>query len=86
MTKGAVHHIIEIRQPNDPYFERALLFVKPACADTAALRLEAEGRRLLHSASAYSGLRHNRAVCWFKRCALVLAGGIGGVLLACFTL
>ncbi len=84
MTKGAVHQIIEIRQPTDPYFERALLFVKPAYADKPRAFLEAEGRQLMAQTKPFTGLRHNRALCWFKRSALVLAGAIGGILLVCF--
>ncbi|MBQ3069162.1 MAG: hypothetical protein IJD01_04345 [Clostridia bacterium] len=81
MTKGAVHQIIEIQGTSDPYFERILLFVKPSCSDRSTAFLEAEGRRALSEATPYTGLRHNRAMCWFKRCALVLGGAIGGILL-----
>lgn len=84
MTKGAVHQIIEIQGTSDPYFERILLFVKPSCADRTSEFLEKEGRRALAQATPYTGLRHNRAMCWFKRCALVLGGAVGGLLLSLF--
>ncbi|MBQ4616890.1 MAG: hypothetical protein IJB27_00765 [Clostridia bacterium] len=86
MIKGAQHHIIEIRRTEDPYFERALLFVRTAYADRSTAVLEEQGRRFLASTGTYSGLQQNRAMCWFKRCALVLGGGVGGALMVLFLL
>jgi hypothetical protein len=84
VIKGAQHHIIEIHHTDDPYFERALLFVRTAYADRPAATLEEQGRRFLANTGSYSALQQNRALCWFKRCALVLSGGVGGALMVLF--
>lgn len=84
MLKGVNHQIIEIRQTDDPYFERALLFVRADYAEKPTEELWQRGERLLQNGADFTGLRHNRALCWFKRCALLLSGGIGGVILGAF--
>lgn len=81
LIKGVHHQIIEIRQTDDTYFDRALLFVRPEYAARPSEQLQEEGRRFLTQTDSFTQLRHNRAMCWFKRCALMLASAIGGILL-----
>lgn len=81
MTKGVNHQIIEICHTDDPYFERALLFVKSAYMQESVEVLAKEGQRFIAQTEAYSGLKQTRATVWFVRCVCLLAGGIGGVLL-----
>lgn len=80
MIKGVNHQIIEIRQTDHPYFERALLFVKAPYSQQPPAELQAQGTQFLRQTTSYSSLRQNRAMRWFKRCVLVLFGGIGGVI------
>ena len=81
MIKGAQHRIIEIRQTDDPYFERALLFVRVDLSSHSEELLEQEGRRFLAAAGRFTGLRQDRAMRWFKRAALLLCGGFMGTVL-----
>lgn len=81
MIKGVQHQIIEIRQTDDPYFERALLFVRAELAEEDEAQLREEGTRFLDHTGSFTGLRHGRAMCWFKRTALLLSGGFLGTLL-----
>ena len=81
MTKGVNHQIIEISHTDDPYFERALLFVKSTYAQESVDVLAKEGQRFIAQAEAYSGLKQTRAMTWFVRCVCLLGGAIGGVLL-----
>ena len=86
MIKGVNHQIIEVNRTDHPYFERALLFVRTAYAQETTETLQGEGCAFLKQAQAFSALREARAIRWFKRCALVLCGGIGGMLLGiCLT-
>lgn len=80
MIKGVNHQIIEIRQTDDPYFERALLFVRSAYAEENEAVLQAQGHRFVEKSDSYAGLRQNKAMCWFKRAALVLGGAFCGTL------
>jgi len=81
MLKGVNHQIIEVNQTDHPYFERALLFVRSAYAQESPNTLEGEGQTFLDRAESFSELRAARAMRWFKRCALVLLGGVGGIIL-----
>ncbi|MBR5135078.1 MAG: hypothetical protein IKV35_05720 [Clostridia bacterium] len=86
MLRGINHQIIEVVESDHPYFERALLFVRSAVASSETALLETEGRAYLKKAQAFSELRQARAMRWFKRCALVLFGGVGGMVLTlCLT-
>ena len=78
MIKGIHHRIIEVSDTGNPYFERALLFVKEDYTDHTAEELSACARHYTKQASAYGALREARAMRWFKRCVLVLVGAIGG--------
>ena len=88
MIKGVNHQIIEVRQTDNPYFERALLFVNGAYAEQPQSELDKQARAYLRETDAYHGLKEAYAMRWFKRCALVVLGAflgmLGGVLLAQF--
>ncbi len=78
MIKGVHHRIIEVADTGNPYFERALLFVKPDYTDRSQETLTLYARAYTKHAPTYSALREARAMRWFKRCALVLLGGCVG--------
>ncbi len=84
MLKGVHHQIIEIRQTDDPYFERALLFVRADCAESSEDCIGAQGRRFLKDAKPYSGLCRARVMSGLRYAACVLGGGLSGVLLGMF--
>lgn len=84
MIKGVQHQIIEIRNTDDPYFERALLFVRAAYAEESECQLQNEGYRFVKSAGSFEGLRRSKAMCWFKRAVLLLGGGFAGTVLGAF--
>lgn len=74
MIKGVNRQIIEITETGNPYFERALLVVRPSFADSSDERIREEAHRLVQAAGGYSGLRRNRK----KRQRLWLVSGGDG--------
>ena len=76
MLKGVHHQIIEIRQTEDPYFERALLFVRADCAETSEDTLGANGRCFLKKAQPHTGLRRARFRAWLRYGASMACGAI----------
>ncbi len=80
MLKGVHHQIIEIRQTDDPYFERALLFVRASCAPFASEEeAERRGKALVARAKPYTGLRRARLRRWMHTSLCVFGGGASGV-------
>lgn len=67
MVKGVHRQIIEIRQTEHPYFERALLFVREDLSEIESAWLHSEAERLLKASSAYSALRRDRRRLWARR-------------------
>ncbi len=84
MIKGVNHQIIEINQTDNPYFERALLFVSPSCASETEELLQDEGKQFVKSAESYSEIRSIRTVRWVKRVILLLIGALCGTGLGLF--
>ena len=81
MIKGTSRQMLEIINTGNPYFERAFLVIKPAFTDKPDDELEQEARRVLRAHNGYSGLRRARR---WRRCgqlALLLLGGVLGVLI-----
>ncbi|MCI8554017.1 MAG: hypothetical protein HFJ80_03625 [Clostridiales bacterium] len=74
MIKGINRQIIEVTDTGNPYFERALLIVRPHCADTPGDRLRAEANRLVRTAGGYSALRRSR-----RRFQMLMLGGGSGL-------
>ena len=83
MLKGVHHQIVEIRQTDDPFFERALLFVRPQCAESDEDWQE-KGRAFLKRAAPYTGLKKARVRRRLQSALYVVGGGIGGAVLAVF--
>lgn len=75
MIKGISRQIVEITGTNSPYFERAFLVVRPACADEAEELLHDEADRVLQSQDGYTGLRRARQRRHWQRALLILLGG-----------
>lgn len=81
MIKGVSRQILEVTNTGNPYFERAFFVVKPSFADHPADHLKREAWRVLRMQNGYSGLRRAR---WWRRCgqaALLLLGGMLGILI-----
>lgn len=79
MIKGVSRQILEITDTGNPYFERAFLVVSPPFTDRPDDSLQREALRVLQSQKGYSGLRRARR---WRRCgqaALLLLGGMLGV-------
>ena len=78
MIKGVNRQMIEITDTGNPYFERALLVVRPACMEQPEGRLHEEARKLLTSSDAYSGLRLSKRTRRIRRILFgVCSGGAG---------
>lgn len=60
MIKGINRQIIEVIDTGNPYFERALLVVRPGFSDVEPGRLHEEAQRVVRGADGYTGLRLNR--------------------------
>ena len=60
MIKGVNRQIIEVMDTGNPYFERALLVVRPGYTDTEPTRLREEAQRMLRKAGGYAGLKRQR--------------------------
>ncbi len=84
MLKGVHHQIIEIRQTEDPFFERALLFVRPQCAENGEEDWQEKGRAFLKRAAPHTGLKRALVQRRLQAVLCVLGGGIGGAVLAVF--
>lgn len=81
MIKGVNRQIIEVTDTGNCYFERALLVVRPNCADLESDRLHEEARRLVTAAGGYAGLRRNKRRSNRRALLLAAACGLGGMLL-----
>ncbi|MBP3435201.1 MAG: hypothetical protein J6K62_02590 [Clostridia bacterium] len=75
MIKGVSRQIVEVTGTGSPYFERAFLVVRPACADEDEELLHDEAQRVLQSQEGYTGLRRARRQRRWQRFALLLLGG-----------
>lgn len=60
MLKGVNRQVIEIGAADSPYFERALLVLRPDCTDPDAAHLAEEARRMLSAVGGYTALDKNR--------------------------
>ncbi len=60
LIKGINRQIIEVIDTGNPYFERALLVVRPGFSDVEPGRLHEEAQRVVRGADGYTGLRLNR--------------------------
>ena len=56
MLKGVSRQMIEVLQPDHPYFEKALLVVRAGAGEQEPGRLQAEAAEAVRHAGSYSGL------------------------------
>lgn len=82
MLKGVHHRIVEIRQTEDPYFERALLFVRAECTQDADW--QEMGKAFLHRATPYTELCRARLFSRLRTALCMIACGALGVLVGAF--
>ena len=80
MLKGVNHQMIEVSRPDDPYFEKALLVVRPG-TDFGDEVLHSHAAKALLQTGVYSGLRRRRWRYRLTQLAWLLAGGGFGFLL-----
>lgn len=81
MIKGVNRQMIEVMETGSPYFERALLVVRPDCTDLQDSQLHEEAQKLLKSAGGYTGLRRVRRRERLRRILFALGTGSAGLLL-----
>ncbi len=81
MLKGVHHQMIEIGSADNPYFERALLVLRPDCTDPNAAHLAEEARRMLQTVGGYTALYKNRRRARIMRFVWSLLGLGAGVTL-----
>ena len=80
MIKGVNRQIIEVMDTGNPYFERALLVVRPGYTDTEPTRLREEAQRMLRKAGGYAGLKRQRRRRYLKAALYGVAAGCVGAL------
>ena len=81
MMKGVSRQILEVTHTGNPCFERAFLVVSPSFADQPDDALRAEAQRVLRTQNGYSGLRRARRLRRCGQAALLLLGGMLGLIL-----
>ncbi len=84
MLKGVHHQIIEIRQTEDPFFERALLFVRANCAEQGEEEWQEKGRAFLKRPAPYTGLKKARLLHRLQATLYLVGGGALGVVFGAF--
>ena len=62
MIRGINHQIIEVNETESQCFERALLFVRPQCAEMPEAKLRGEANRLVSSLGVPPRPRHERPI------------------------
>lgn len=75
MTKGISRQIVEITNTGNPFFERALLVVRPSHTDQPATALRQEAERVLNDQKGYSGLRRAQRQQRIRQLLWLLLGG-----------
>lgn len=81
MIKGINRQMIEVDQPDSPYFERALFVVRADSGENEWDVLQAQAAQTIRQTGSYSALRRGRWRYCLTRCAWVLTGGGFGLLL-----
>lgn len=78
MIKGVNHQVIEVTETGNPFFERALLVLRPDCADAPKSLLQKEAQRLVQQADSYTAIRRNRTRYRRQRIAWLFSGSALG--------
>ena len=86
MLKGVHHQIVEIRQTDHPYFERALLFVRTDCRQDQQRDWQETAHAFVKRVTPYTGLRKARLVNHWRAALCGIGGTVFGVLLGTFLL
>jgi len=84
LLKGVHHQIVEIRQTDHPFFERAILIVRADCAQEQEDDWQKTGREFVRNATPYSGLRRARAARRLQSLLYGIGGAVFGILLGVF--
>lgn len=79
MIKGVNRQMIEVMETGNPYFERALLVVRPNCTDLQDSQLHEEAQKLLKSSGGYTGLLRVRRQRRLRRLLFALGTGSAGL-------
>ena len=82
MLKGVHHRIVEIRQTEDPYFDRALLFVRAECAQDADW--QEMGQAFLRRATPYTELCRARLYSGLRTALCMIGCGVAGTAVGMF--
>ncbi len=80
MIKGVSRQVVEVTNTGNPFFERALLVVRPSYTDQPTDTLQKAAQHVLHSQNGYTGLQRARRWRYMRQAAWVLLGGVLGVL------
>ena len=76
MIKGINRTIIEVTETDSPYYERALLVLKPEYASVQRVLLEKEAKKMIASFSVPSAIKKSHAVLyWTLRLGLSALAG-----------
>ena len=79
LIKGINKQVIDIGETGNPYYERAILFLKPEYSDIQREILEREAKKFLKGISTASSLKsYNRVLYWTIR--LGGAAAVGAIL------
>lgn len=75
MLKGVNRKVVEIHNPESPYFEKAVFYLKPNLTQVPMALLTAEAHHCLYPTAVpgRSGMQARKALLW----ALLLAGAAG---------
>ena len=84
MIKGVNRQMIEVTDTGSPYFERALLVVRPDCVDQQDSRLHEEAHKFLASAGTYTGLRLSKRTRRLRGIAFGICSGAAGIVVGIF--
>ena len=78
MVKGINHHVIELTQTGNKYYEKALLIVKPEYSQSNEVFLEKEAKKILKDINAPSSIKnkHNFALNVLKFGSAAITGSL----------
>ncbi|MDQ5983141.1 MAG: hypothetical protein RUMPE_00139 [Eubacteriales bacterium SKADARSKE-1] len=87
MIRGVNKHVIDIGETGNPYYERAILFLRPEYADIQREILEREAKKFLQGIGTTSSLKkYNKVLYWGIRLggAAVIGAFLSLFALNCF--
>lgn len=76
MVKGINHHVIELTETGNKYYEKALLIVKPEYSNSNKSFLENEARKILKQLTAPSSIKQkNNLIANYLKLGCAIATG-----------